>query len=219
MNDSQLRKQDKLNREDAFIIDNAADFPANSPVDKLTGQINTLRQKILDYDAAQDSGFGDKRQSQAIYEERRDQLIDLLDEFALAAAIVDDDIEGTATKFKNSYPRSDQKIIARATSFNADSAGIEDELTEAGLDAGSRARLLTLRDEFQQAAAAHDTAEGQQAEATGGMNDSFRQAMALSNRRDKRVRMKYRSNPAMLAAWTVASHLDRAPKKEVKKEV
>ncbi len=31
--------------------------------------------------------------------------------------------------------------------------------------------------------------------------------------RDKRVRMKFRSNPAKLAAWEIASHLDRAPKR------
>jgi hypothetical protein len=51
------------------------------------------------------------------------------------------------------------------------------------------------------------------AEATGGLNASFRKAMALSSKRDKRVRMKYRDNPAKLAAWTVASHLERTPKK------
>ncbi|MDQ2746234.1 MAG: hypothetical protein M3T96_03135, partial [Acidobacteriota bacterium] len=48
--------------------------------------------------------------------------------------------------------------------------------------------------------------------ATGGMNAAFRQTMELSSRRDKRIRLKYRRNPAKLAAWEIASHLDRAPK-------
>lgn len=212
MNDSLLRKNDKLGREDAFVVDNAADFPKDSPVDKLSKQINIERAKALDFDAAQTSGFGDQRQAQEIYETRRDGLIDLLDEFVLAAAIVDDDIEGTAAKFKNSYPRGDQKIIARAASFYNDSVNISSELTEAGLRSGGRDQLLTLHDEFQQAAAAHDTAEERHGEATGGMNAAFRQAMELSSRRDKRIRLKYRQNPAKLAAWEIASHLDRAPK-------
>lgn len=213
MNDSQTRKMDKLNREDAFIVENAVDFPNDSPVDLLTKQINSEREKISAFDAAQTSGFSDKAQAQAIYEDRRDRLVDLLDEFVLAAAIVEDDVEGTTAKFKNSYPRTDQKIIVRATSFYNDSADINAQMEDAGLRSGGRALLVTLRDEFQNAAAAHDTGEERHGEATGGMIDSFRRVMILSSRRDKRVRMKYRTNPAKIAAWEIASHLDRAPKR------
>lgn len=213
MNRSQVRKNDKLDREDVFIIDNTADFPAGSPVDLLTKEINVERAKILDFDANQASGFADKRSAQEIYEDRRDKLVDLLDKFELAAEIVEDEVEGTAAKFKNRYPRTDQRLIARATAFHADSEGIKDKMNDAGATADDRAALLTVRDEFQQAAAAHDAGQGHHAEATGGLNASFRTAMALSSRRDKRVRMKYRNNPAKLAAWTVASHLERTPKK------
>lgn len=213
MNDSQRRKNDKLDREDVFITDNAADFPAGSPVGLLTVEINVERQKILDHDANQASGFAGKRSAQEIYDDRRDKLVDLLDKYVLAAAIVEDEIEGTAAKFKNPYPRTDQRLIARARSFFNDSEDIKAQMIDAGLGAGDRNSLTTIRDEFQQAAAARDSGEEHHAEATGGMNDSFRTAMALSSRRDKRVRMKYRDNPAKLAAWTVASHLDRAPKK------
>jgi len=124
------------------------------------------------------------------------RLVDLLDKFALAAKIVEDDVEGTAAKFKNTYPRTDQKLITRATSFHNDSAGLETEFNDAGMDTG----------------------EESHAEATGGMIESFRKAMALSSRRDKRIRMKYRDNAAKLAAWTVASHLNRAPKNAKKPE-
>lgn len=218
MNDSQRRKMDKLDREDVFINDNIGDFPANSPVSVLTAQINTERNEILAFDAQQSSGFSSKDSAQEIYDERRDRLVDLLDKFALAAKIVEDDVEGTAAKFKNSYPRTDQKLIARATAFHNDSAGIETEFIDAGMDAGDRASLLALRDEFQQTAAAHDSSEEKHAEATGGMTESFRKAMELSSRRDKRVRMKYRGNAGKLAAWSVASHLDRAPKKKKETE-
>jgi hypothetical protein len=216
MNDAQRRKMDKIDREEAFMTDNAADFPSGSHADKWTQLINPEKAKILQFDAAQTSGFDDKRQAQEIYETRRDELVDLLEEFVLAADIVDDDIEGTAAKFKMPRPRTDQNLIAKATSFHADSDTIKTELEEAGLRAGGRGQLITIRDAFQQAALAHDSAEEHHAEATGGMNDSFRKLMQYSRRRDKSVRMKYRNNPAKLAAWTVASHLDRAPKRKKK---
>ena len=212
MNDSQNRKKDKFDREDVFVLESADDFPKNSPVDLLTKAINIERQKILDFDVAQSSGFGNRYQAQEIYDNTRDQLLDLIDIFVDAAAIVDDDIEGTAEKFKNPYPRTDQNIITTATMFYNESAGIEAELTAAELPAGSRELLIILRDKFQSAAADHDSAEEHHAGATAGMADSFKKAMALSAKRAKRVKMKYRSNAEKTGAWTTASHLDRAPK-------
>lgn len=214
LNDVQRRKSDKLDREDVFITENAADFPAGSPVAVLTTQINAERSKITQYAAEKESGYGDRRQAQEIYDTRREELIDLLDLFQLAAEIVDDDIEGTAAKFKNRYPRTDQILIARATSFYNDSEPIREELAEAGAKPEKRARLLTARDEFQQAAAAHDAGEERHSEATGGLRESFGKVMELSSRRDKRIKMKYRDNAAKLAAWKVASHLDRTPKRK-----
>ena len=212
MNDSQRRKADKRDGEDVFMKENAADFPKDSPADKFTKLINAEYDKILAFDAQKTSGIDDRRQAQEIYENRRDELVDLLELFVLAADIVDDDIEGTAAKFKMPRPRTDRSLIAKATSFNADSANIETALIAAELPADGRARLLTIRDAFQQAAAAHDAAKESSGEATGGMSDSFRKMMDLMRRRAKSVQMKYRNNPAKLAAWTVASHLDRAPK-------
>lgn len=220
MNGSQRRKMDKIDGEEVFITGNAADFPAGSSVDDWTQLINAEKAKILKFDAAQTSGSDDRRRAQEIYENRRDEYVDLLEEYVLAADIVDDEIEGTAAKFKMPRPRTDQNLIAKGASFHADSDTIEAKLEKAGLRAGGRASLLTMRDAFQQAALDHDAATEHRAEATGGMNDSFRKIMHYSRRRDKGVRMKYRNNPAKLAAWTVASHLDRAPqrKKDEKKD-
>lgn len=214
MNDAQLRKQDKLDREDAFVVDSDADFPAGSPVALLTAEINVERAKILQFDVEKTTGIGNREAAQEMYEDRRDEIIDLLETAELAAEIVDDDIEGTAARFKNNYPRPDHILIARCTAVFNNSEPIKAEMNEAGFTSAMRARLPLARDEFQQAAAAHDTSKERHAAATGGLNDSFRKAMALSKRRDKRIRMKYRNNPAKLAAWTVASHLNRAPKRK-----
>lgn len=212
MNDAFRRKMDKIDREQAFFADNAADFAGNAQVAKYSPLIAAEKTKILAFDAQQTSGFDDQRQAQEIYENRRDELVDLLQLHVLAASIVDDDIEGTAAKFKMPKPRSDQALIAKAASFNADAAPIKDALAAAGLPAGATAALLTTSTAFQQAALAHDSAEENHAEATGGLSASFRLLMDYSRKRGKNVLMKYRDNSAKLAAWTVASHLDRAPK-------
>lgn len=214
MNDSHRRKLDKIDREDVFVADNAADFPAASKVAAWTALIAAEKERFLAFDAQQMSGFAGKRGAQDIYDDQRDALVDLLEECVLAADIVDDDRPGTAAKFKMPRSRTDGNLIAAATSFFDDSASIEISLEEAGLRDGGRALLLTLRDDFQQTAAARDSAEEKHAEGTGGMTDAMRKMMDYSRRRDKSVRMKYRKNPAKLAAWNTASHLDRAPQRK-----
>jgi hypothetical protein len=213
MHDSNGRKLDKIDREDVMIADNPDDFPAGSKTADYTALIAAEKTRFLAFDAQQTSGFDDKRAAQEIYDNRRDELVDLLEEFVLAADIIDDDVEGTAAKYKMPRPRSDGNLIAKSSSFHNDSDDIKSLLEPAGLRAGGRALLLTMRDAFQQAAAGHDSSEEKHAEATAGMNDAMRKMMSYSRRRDKSVRMKYRNNPAKLAAWTVASHLDRAPKR------
>lgn len=217
MNDSHRRKLDKIDREDVMIADNPADFPAGSPVADLTALIAPEKARFLAFDAQQMSGFAGKNSAQGIYEDQRDELVDLLEEYALAADIVNDDIPGTRAKFRMPRLRNDGNLIAAATSFFNDSADIVSALENAGLRRNGRDALVTMRDAFQQTAAEHDSAEERHAEATGGMNDAMRKMMDYSRRRDKRVRMKYRKNPAKLAAWAVASHLDRAPKKQTGK--
>lgn len=204
---------DKIDREEAYFTDNAADFAAHQKAQELNGLIVGEKAKILAFDAQQTSGFGDERQAQEIYENRRDELIDILEQFVLAAAIVDDDIEGTAAKFKMPRPRNDQNLIAKATSFAADAASLKGELTAAGLKGDSIINLPTVNNAFQQAALAHDSAEEKHAEASGGMIAAVRKVMEYSRKRDKIVKLLYRDNAAKLAAWTVASHLDRAPQR------
>jgi hypothetical protein len=213
MNDSHRRKLDKIDREEVFVADNAADFPAGSKVAEWTALIAAEKPRFLAFDAQQMSGFAGKRSAQDVYEDQRDELIDLLEEFMLVADIVDDDIPGTAERFKMPRPRTDGNLIAAATSFHDDSATIENDFKTAGLRSGGRALLLTLRDAFQQTAAERASSEEKHAEATGGMNDAMRKMMEYSRRRDKAVRLKYRTNPSKTAAWNTASHLDRAPKR------
>ncbi|HQU83269.1 MAG TPA: hypothetical protein PKY59_09105 [Pyrinomonadaceae bacterium] len=213
MNDAFRRKMDKIDREEVFFNENGADFSSIAKVADLTVLINAEKAKILAFDAQQTSGFDNKRQAQEIYENRRDDLIDILEQYVLAAGIVDDDIEGTEEKFKMPRPRTDQNLIAKATSFAADALSIRGELIAAGLPAELLTEILVARDAFQQAALAHDAAEEKHAEGTGGMIDSFRKIMEYSRKRGKAVKLKYRANAAKLASWQVASHLDRAPKR------
>jgi hypothetical protein len=66
---------------------------------------------------------------------------------------------------------------------------------------------------FSAARADWESAMEGHAEAAGAIDALFRDMMAQSRKRSAIVKIKYRDNPGKLAAWTVASHLESAPKR------
>ena len=109
-------------------------------------------------------------------------------------------------------PRTDQNIIAKATAMFNETAPYEANFVGVGLDANFRTNLTAARDAFQQARDdANSAAEGH-GEAVGAIEQLFREVMAISRQRGALVMLKYHNNPGKLAAWAIASHLEKAPK-------
>ena len=218
MNDAHRRRMDKFDREKVFMAENTDDFPAGSPGASVTAQIEANMTQILAADAEQVSGFDDKNQAFSVKGNDRDTLIDELEIIVLAAKGIGNELPGIADKYRLPRPRTDQNLIAKATSFHTDSADDEAKFIEYGLNTDFRASLLSARQEFEASSAQADAALEEHAEATGTLDARFRDTMNLSRKRDAIVRIKYRDNPGKLAAWTVASHLERAPKKKKETE-
>ena len=63
--------------------------------------------------------------------------------------------------------------------------------------------------------ASADTFEATRAGATGGLKDAAKRGMKNGDKLNNIVRIKYKDDPQQLAAWTVASHLEKPPKKKV----
>ena len=56
MTDAQRRRMEKFDREKVFMNDNAADFPADSPADKVSNQIYTKMDEVLCARCRSDAG-------------------------------------------------------------------------------------------------------------------------------------------------------------------
>lgn len=213
MTDNQERKDDKFKRENVFMSDNAADFPLNSPGDKIAKQQTTLIAEIQTLAAEQISGYDDKAQAFANLEAARDNVDEDLEQINLAAIALADDIPGIDSKFRLPRKPSDETLLATARSFHADAAPHAEKFVECGLDAVFLADLQADIDAFEQAAAAADSAAAGHAGATSMLADAFKRGMVMSRKLNSIVKIKYRDNAGKLGAWTVASHLERAPKK------
>ena len=113
----------------------------------------------------------------------------------LAAKGIGNELPGIADKYRLPRPRTDQNLIAKATSFHTDSADDEAKFIEYGLNPNFRASLLSARQEFEASSAQADAALEEHAEATGTLDTRFRDTMNLSRKRDAIVRIKYRDGP------------------------
>ena len=213
MNDAHRRRMDKIDRERVFLTDNAADFPPGSPTDNISIQINAKVTDALSRDADLVSALGDKAQAMSVKGNARDNLLDeFRDVIAGATAIGDTAVPGITAKFKMPHPRTEQNLIATADAFIADAAPLEAQFIAVGLPNDFLDQILSAKNAFQTARDEADSAAEGHGEAVGALDALMRDIMALSRQRSALVKLKYKNDPGKLAAWEIASHLEKAPK-------
>lgn len=217
MNDAIRRRMDKIDRERVFITDNSADFPKDSPVDRISVLINAKAAEVLAHDASLVSALGDKSEALAIKDHDRDILLEMFRDIVSGAiGIGDTAVPGITAKFKMPHPRTEQNIIAKADSMFAETAPpLEEKFISAGLDEDFRADLMTAKNAFQTSRDNADSATEEHGEAVGALNALIREMMELSRQRSALVKLKYKNNPGKLAAWAIASHLEQPPQKSL----
>ncbi len=209
MKASQQRKMDKFEREDVFMTDNAADFPPATPGGKAFSDLADVITEIRNLAAQQISGTDGSRQQVSVKDEDMDDLLFQIRPINRAANAFEVEIPGSEMLFRLPRSRSEQNLLATARSFIKDAAPISATFIDYGLAANFLTTLQTTIDAAESRGAQADSAEGQQSAATGGLVDATVRGMNISRRLDAIVRIKYAANPSKLAAWTVASHLER----------
>lgn len=214
MKDIERRKLEKLEREEVFLKDNVADFPADSPGGKALAELSAVIAEIRTLAAEQVSGASSARQHVGVKDEEVDALMQLIRNINRAAKAFEGEIPGSDLKFRLPRNRSEQNILATARAFLTDAEPLKAKFIEYGLAADFLDKLQALIEAVDERSAAADSAGEQQSGATGGLAEAVRNGMNISRRLDAIVRIKYENNAAKLAAWTVASHLERTPKKK-----
>lgn len=216
MEDHIRRKQDKFKRQDAFMIENAADFPNGSPGDEFARVNRAVAAEIDELAAQQVSGGSSSRQSIDSKGDDLDRVWEILKSMNGSAIAFDYQEPGSAEKYRLPYNRSEQNILATARAWRTDSESLEAKFVRFGTDAGYREELQTLLTRIEAHNAQSDTNLEKRGEATGGLTDAAKRGMENSRRLDRVVRNVYKNNPRKLAAWIIASHLEAAPKREPK---
>ncbi|HVE56554.1 MAG TPA: hypothetical protein VNB22_06975 [Pyrinomonadaceae bacterium] len=207
----QIRKLNKYQAESAFMTDNVTDFPRESPGEKTVkrfDEVITLIQTLAGQQSSQAVS-----QNIGIKDDNLAALIKLLQKMNRAANAMAEDVDGIEDLFRMPRRRSEAIWLATARAFHTDSAPFESEFQAYDLPATFRADLLALITAVEQAGTDADIAGEHKGGATGGLTAAFQEAGILSRRLNAIVQNKYIDNPQKLAAWSIASHLEAAPKR------
>lgn len=213
MKDSIRRKFEKFERERAFFADNAADFPAGKSVGDIAAANAAIVAEMQQLAAAQLSETSASEQATGDKDEMLEMLMRRLKNINRAANAFEDDAPGTDQMFRLPRNRSLTNLLAAARAFYADSEAREADFVLYGLEADFRSELLEIVNAMEANEQRGDSSDGQRAAAVAGLTDAARRGMIVSRRADSVVRIKYADSPQKLAAWTVASHLEAAPKR------
>lgn len=217
MEDREQRKLDRAERQAAYMAANAADYVANSPGARVAALMVADIVAVRDLAAGQTGGASERSQH---VNSKRDDLDDLKELMRLldrAGDALEDEFSGIENLFGLPRNRNEHSILAAAQAQYEASAQYEAALIEYDLPAAFRAEMRDLMDDINAANQAADASGTAGAGSTGGLKATIERLNQNSKKLDNINHNKLRNDPAKLAAWIVASHLERAPKSIGKK--
>ena len=211
MTKQDMHRHDTLKHVRDFGAAHTADFPADSLGAKKLAEVAAGAALLDQHAAAQQTGAGAARSGTSnkavCYALLRDELA-VINHAAHALAL---EIPGLDEKFRLPRGTGNEALLAAARAFRADATPLKDQFLALELPANFLEHLDADIAAFETAKSTqHDGTTGR-VSATAEMDATLHTAFKAVRVLDVIVRNKYRDNPAVLAAWTTASHTVRAP--------
>ena len=209
MNKLDQRLQSAFQRVNEFGIAHGADFTAGGPAAQAFAFIATLVTKGSTDAGTQVSGKGE---AQAGTGSRAAVRLALHNELASITATAHS-IALTTPGFDNKFhlPRSgsDQALLASAVSFVAEGTPLLATFVAHEMPADTFTVTQALIDQFKAAGVGQDAGKAKQVGATAEMKDNRHKGELMLETLDGIVPNKYKNNPAVLAEWHTARHIER----------
>lgn len=217
MTDNEIREVQALSRVNDFGQARAADFPATSLGGQKFAEVKTLVIALDDLGKEQSSATGGAQSSTEIKGNFRASVLRILRAIRETAKAINTDKPGTLDKFKIPRTNGDEPLINAARSIAVEAKALEADFLQREMPATFVADLNAAIDGFEAASNSLNLNTAKRVSSTAGIKSKLAEARTLRNQLNAIVVNKYRDDPATLAAWKSASHVERAPKKATKK--
>ena len=194
----------------AFGVKYATDFPPASVGGQQFALVNAAVPTASSLAQVQASGGGQKKagiKSKAVaYILLHDDLAAIADG---AHSLVLLGIAGLDGKFLMPRNHGAQDMLTAGRAFAADAVAYTAQFISVGLPATFITQLNTDIGAFETAISAKGAGVAAQGGATGGIEDTTHKAAVALHVLNTVVRNKYKNDPAKLAEWAIASHVEK----------
>ena len=213
MNDKQRRSYARGTSVDAFMSAHAADFPAGSKGGELAARLGQELARLSTLDVAKVSSASARQQATAGRRELRDSLRAQLAAVSDTAEVIGLDHPEVRGLFPRARPdNTDQTLLAVARAFVAAATPLKALFVEYELAPDFIARMDSDADAFEAQMTRQTEGTGSRISTNVAITAALGRVDELVDRLDIVVSNKYCKDPARLAAWQSAHHLDRAPR-------
>jgi hypothetical protein len=195
---------------DAFGIKYAVDFPLTDLGGQQFALIHAAVTQTGNFGAVQVSG-GEQAHSAvlgkvAAHFHLHDDLIGIVNAAHSLALL---GTAGIAGKFLMPHNNGAQALLNSARAFATDAVAFQAALVSTGLAADFIAHLNADITAFEAVVTAKGSGLGEQVGATGGLEDTAQKAAIALHVLGTVVKNTYKNNPAKLAEWATASHIEK----------
>jgi hypothetical protein len=213
MEDSELRSYEMVLRVRTFLTEEAARFPAGSLGAELSGLVSNAATELGNHVAHQVSGSTSARQGTANKGVARDTLQDSLERIRRTARAMSRTMPGLDSKFRIPRNSTDQGLIGTARAFATDALPSKNDFIRFSMPATFIDDLNDQIEEFETALTMQQSARGTHVTAKAGINESLEDAFNAIRQFDGIMPNIFQDNPARLAAWMSARHVERPPRR------
>ncbi|MDQ2747251.1 MAG: hypothetical protein M3T96_08335 [Acidobacteriota bacterium] len=217
MNDRIKRLYEMFLRVIVFMTANAADFQTVPFIAATVTTLQTETDALANLGAEKVTTTAASKDSFVFKGDARTSLRDYLKYIAGIWRTVFDEVEGGENKFRLPPGNSDQTLIAAGKSFAAEAVGNEQIFFDHGVAADFIAQMQSKTTAFEQTINTADTAHGERVGTNAAFTEPAQRGKKMVDKLAPAVKHQYRNNPQKLAAWLVASHVER-PSKTAKKD-
>jgi hypothetical protein len=218
MDTLETKRLEMFVRVHGFGSQRATQFPANSHGGELFTRLGTIIDELEAHALRQSTGRSSARESTSSKAAARDELWRRLEAISRTARVIAFTSPGLEDKFRATRGISDQALIQLARAFASDAAPLKDEFIKRGLAATFIADLDADREQFEAAAGRRNQGRGAHVAATAAIDDRIERGMKTVRELDALVRNTFAEDPATLAEWLSASHVERPTHRGRQKE-
>jgi hypothetical protein len=211
MKDTEVRRLEMFIRVRQFGATRQASFPKDTRGSEVLAQVNAVITELEGHATTQASGARAAKEGTALKAVARAALREDLEAISRTARAMALTMPGLADKFRLPRNAGDQALLTAARAFAQDAAPLKEEFTRRGLPAGFLSELNAGITAFEESINSRAQKTGTRIAATVAVDDAIERGMNAVRELDAIVRNVFRNDPAALAEWTSASHVERAP--------